>query len=68
MAEFTLVLEMKVKMESVDLQHGIYLLTVLQEKLDLERAQLKGHKLNCVVRFGFKATNNVAEYEALLES
>ncbi|XP_022858151.1 uncharacterized protein LOC111379057 [Olea europaea var. sylvestris] len=26
----------------------------------------KGHKLNSVVRFGFKATNNVAEYEALL--
>lgn len=26
----------------------------------------KGHKLNCVVRFGFKATNNMAEYEALL--
>lgn len=26
----------------------------------------KGHKLNSAVRFGFKATNNVAEYEALL--
>ncbi|XP_022856263.1 uncharacterized protein LOC111377401 [Olea europaea var. sylvestris] len=26
----------------------------------------EGHKLNSVVRFGFKATNNVAEYEALL--
>ncbi|XP_022859989.1 uncharacterized protein LOC111380608 [Olea europaea var. sylvestris] len=26
----------------------------------------KGHKLNLLVRFGFKATNNVAEYEALL--
>lgn len=27
---------------------------------------LQGHKLNCVVRFGFRATNNVVEYEALL--
>ncbi|XP_022889049.1 uncharacterized protein LOC111404482 [Olea europaea var. sylvestris] len=26
----------------------------------------EGHKLNSTVRFGFKATNNVAEYEALL--
>ncbi|XP_022883217.1 uncharacterized protein LOC111399949 [Olea europaea var. sylvestris] len=26
----------------------------------------KGHKLNSTVRFGFKATNNAAEYEALL--
>ncbi|XP_022843135.1 uncharacterized protein LOC111366655 [Olea europaea var. sylvestris] len=26
----------------------------------------KGHKLNCAVRFSFKALNNVAEYEALL--
>jgi ribonuclease HI len=26
----------------------------------------EGHKLNCAVRFGFKATNNAAEYEALL--
>ncbi|XP_022880881.1 uncharacterized protein LOC111398180 [Olea europaea var. sylvestris] len=24
----------------------------------------KGHKLNCAVRFGFKASNNAAEYEA----
>lgn len=28
----------------------------------------EGHKLNCAVRFGFKATNNVGEYEALLSS
>ncbi|XP_022880864.1 uncharacterized protein LOC111398160 [Olea europaea var. sylvestris] len=27
---------------------------------------LEGHKLNCTVRFGFKASNNAAEYEALL--
>ncbi|XP_022853497.1 uncharacterized protein LOC111374967 [Olea europaea var. sylvestris] len=27
---------------------------------------LEGHKLNSTVRFGFKATNNIAEYEALL--
>lgn len=26
----------------------------------------EGHKLNCAVRFGFKATNNMAEYEALI--
>lgn len=26
----------------------------------------EGHKLNCIVRFGFKATNNVVEYEVLL--
>ncbi|XP_022856950.1 uncharacterized protein LOC111378017 [Olea europaea var. sylvestris] len=26
----------------------------------------KGHKLNSTMRFGFKATNNVTEYEALL--
>ncbi|XP_022874149.1 uncharacterized protein LOC111392970 [Olea europaea var. sylvestris] len=26
----------------------------------------KGHKLNSTVRFGFKATNNIAEYETLL--
>lgn len=26
----------------------------------------EGHKLNCVVRFGFKATNNLVEYETLL--
>ncbi|KAL2490768.1 Ribonuclease H [Abeliophyllum distichum] len=25
----------------------------------------EGHKLNCALRFDFKATNNVAEYEAL---
>lgn len=29
---------------------------------------LEGHKLNCTVRFNFKATNNAAEYEALLAS
>lgn len=27
---------------------------------------LEGHKLNCVMRFDFKATNNVAKYEAFL--
>lgn len=26
----------------------------------------EGHRLNCAIRFSFKATNNVAEYEALL--
>ncbi|XP_022869271.1 uncharacterized protein LOC111388718 [Olea europaea var. sylvestris] len=26
----------------------------------------EGHKLNCAVRFGFKASNNAVEYEALL--
>ncbi|XP_022851791.1 uncharacterized protein LOC111373492 [Olea europaea var. sylvestris] len=26
----------------------------------------EGHKLNCTVRFGFKASNNAVEYEALL--
>lgn len=26
----------------------------------------EGHKLNSAVRFGFRATNNVAKYEALL--
>lgn len=26
----------------------------------------EGHKLNCAIRLGFKASNNVAEYEALL--
>lgn len=25
----------------------------------------KGHKLNCAMRFSFKASNNVVEYEAL---
>ncbi|XP_022889065.1 uncharacterized protein LOC111404501 [Olea europaea var. sylvestris] len=28
----------------------------------------KGHKLNCAVRFGFKASSNAAKYEALLVS
>lgn len=27
---------------------------------------LEGHKLNCAMSFGFKATNNVVEYKALL--
>ncbi|CAI9765389.1 unnamed protein product [Fraxinus pennsylvanica] len=27
---------------------------------------LEGHKLNCAVRLGFKASNNMAEYEALM--
>lgn len=26
----------------------------------------EGYKLNCAMRFGFKATNNVDEYEAFL--
>lgn len=26
----------------------------------------KGYKLNCIVKFGFKASNNAAEYKALL--
>lgn len=26
----------------------------------------EGHKLNCVIRFGFKVSNNAAEYEVLL--
>lgn len=26
----------------------------------------KGYKLNCAISFGFKATNDVAKYEALL--
>lgn len=26
----------------------------------------EGHKLNCVVQFNFKTSNNAAEYEALL--
>lgn len=25
-----------------------------------------GHKLNCAIKFGFKASNNTAEYKALL--
>ena len=25
----------------------------------------KGHKIHCAIRFGFKASNNKAEYEAL---
>ena len=25
---------------------------------------LKGHKIHCAIRFGFKALNNEAEYEA----
>lgn len=29
---------------------------------------LKEHKLNCAMRFDFKASNNVVEYEALLAS
>lgn len=29
---------------------------------------LKGYKLNCATMFRFRATNNVAEYEALLAS
>lgn len=28
----------------------------------------EGHKFNCVVRFGFKTSNNVGEYEVLLAS
>ena len=27
---------------------------------------LEGHKIHCVLRFGFKASNNEAEYEALI--
>lgn len=27
---------------------------------------LKGHRLNCAIRFEFKASNNFVEYEALL--
>lgn len=30
------------------------------------RESPEGHKLNCTVRFGFKATNNTIEYEALV--
>lgn len=30
----------------------------------LERPE--GHKLNCAIRFGFKTSNNAAEYEVLL--
>ena len=26
----------------------------------------EGHKINCNIRFGFKASNNEAEYEALI--
>ena len=26
----------------------------------------KGHKITCALKFGFKASNNEAEYEALL--
>ena len=26
----------------------------------------KGHKIHCAIRFGFKASNNVTEYEALI--
>ena len=27
----------------------------------------EGHKIHCAIRFGFKASNNKAEYEALIE-
>ena len=27
---------------------------------------LKGHKIYCVIRFGFKTSNNKAKYEALI--
>ena len=27
---------------------------------------LEGHRMHCTLRFGFKATNNEAEYEALI--
>ena len=27
---------------------------------------LEGHKIHCAIRFGFKASNNEAEYEALI--
>ena len=27
---------------------------------------LEGYKIHCVIRFGFKASNNKAEYEALI--
>ena len=27
----------------------------------------KGHKIHCAIRFGFKASNNEAEYEALID-
>ena len=27
---------------------------------------LEGHKIYCAIRFGFKASNNEAEYEALI--
>ncbi|XP_022843437.1 uncharacterized protein LOC111366992 [Olea europaea var. sylvestris] len=38
-----------------------------QLKWILKRGRLhEGHKLNCAVRFDFKALNNTAEYEALL--
>ena len=30
-------------------------------------SSLEGHKIHCAIRFGFKASNNEAEYEALIE-
>ena len=29
-------------------------------------ASPKGHRMHCALRFGFKASNNEAEYEALI--
>ena len=29
---------------------------------------LEGHKIYCAIRFGFKTSNNEAEYEALIAS
>ena len=33
---------------------------------DLILVNLEGHQMNCALSFGFKASNNEAEYEALI--
>ncbi|XP_022883463.1 uncharacterized protein LOC111400278 [Olea europaea var. sylvestris] len=38
----------------------------MRSRIGVVLVSSKGHKLNCAIRFSFKATNNVAEYEARL--
>lgn len=53
----------------LNLLHEAYLLMAPQEILNLGQewyVSREAHKLHCAMQFGFKDTNNVAEYEALL--
>ncbi|XP_022859516.1 uncharacterized protein LOC111380239 [Olea europaea var. sylvestris] len=70
MVEFTKALEMEALMEPTEpptwklFVDGSSGEAGAGAKIVLESPE--GHLLNCAVRFGFRASNNVAEYEALL--